>query len=490
MDWNHLLISILYFYNYLVVFYFIAINLIYITLNFLSFFEIRKYVRENRVLNSGLVFRSNFYMPVSILMPAYNESRNIIDSVKSMLQLRYPEFEIIVINDGSKDDTAGVLKAAYKMTEVSFEPSNELPCKTVTGIFVSKTHRNLILIDKQNGGKADALNAGINYSHYPLFCALDADSVLDNESVLKISRVFFEHPDIIAAGGIIRVINGCRIEAGEVVSIDLPASSLAKFQIIEYLRGFLFGRTGWSAIDAMLIISGAFGLFKKKEVVEAGGYRTDTVGEDMELVVRLYNKYRPQHKMKVIFVPDPVCYTEVPESLSVLARQRNRWQRGLIDSLLLNINMLMNPRYGTVGLVAMPFFVVFEMAGPLIEFTGYIVFAVSFIMGIIGYKFVFLFTMASITLGIILSVSSILLEELTFKKYTKVSHAAWLFFYAVIENFGYKQLNTYFRFRGTIDYLLGNKHWGEMTRLGFKKAASAPAANDNKAPNGNDKANA
>jgi len=469
MDLQQFLISVLYFYNYLVVFYFIAINIIYILLNFLSFFEIRKYVRENRVVNTGIVFRSNFYIPVSVLMPAYNESRNIVDSVKSMLQLHYPEFEIIVINDGSKDDTAERLKAAYKMTEVSFEPSNSLPCKNVRGIYVSKTHRNLIMIDKQNGGKADALNAGVNYSRYPLFCALDADSVLDNESILKISRAFIEEPDIIAAGGIIRVINGCRIEAGEVVSIDLPASALAKFQIIEYLRGFLFGRTGWSAINSMLIISGAFGIFKKKEIVEAGGYRSDTVGEDMELVVRLYNKYRPEKKMKIKFIPDPVCYTEVPEALGVLSRQRNRWQRGLIDSLLLNMNMLFNPRYGSVGLIAMPFFVFFEMLGPVIEFSGYIVFLVSLWLGIVNYKFVLLFMMASISLGIILSVSSILLEELTFKKYSSVSQASWLFLYSVLENFGYKQLNTYFRFRGTIDYILGNKHWGEMTRLGFKK---------------------
>lgn len=469
MDLTNILFNFLYFYNYLVVFYFIGINVIYIMLNFLSFFEIRKYARENKAINNAIIFRSNFYIPISVLMPAYNESQNIVDSVKSMLQLQYPEFEIIVINDGSKDDTADLLKAAYKMSEVSFEPSNSLPSKSVRGIYISRTHRNLLLIDKVNGGKADALNAGVNYSRYPLFCALDADSVLDNQSILKISRAFIEEPDIIAAGGIIRVINGCRIEAGEVVSIDLPKSALAKFQIVEYLRGFLFGRTGWSAINAMLIISGAFGIFKKKEVVEAGGYRSDTVGEDMELVVRLYNKYLPDKKMKIKFIPDPVCYTEVPESLSVLSRQRNRWQRGLIDSLLLNSNMLFNPRYGAVGLVAMPFFFIFEMLGPIIEFSGYIVFAVSLFLGIASYKFVILFTMASITLGIILSVSSILLEELTFKKYSKVSHAAVLFLYSVLENFGYKQLNTYYRFRGTIDYILGNKHWGEMTRLGFKK---------------------
>ncbi len=466
---NKTIADILYYYNYIVLFYFICINIIYIMLNFLSFFEIRKYGRVNKTAGAEVMFKSNFFIPVSILMPAYNENRNIVDSVKSMLQLHYPEFEIIVINDGSKDNTADVLKKAYKMTEVSFEPSSTLNCKNIKGIYISRIHSNLILIDKQNGGKADALNAGINYSRYPLFCALDADSVLDNRSILKISRAFIEEPDIIAAGGIIRVINGCRIEAGEVVSIGLPGSALARFQIVEYLRGFLFGRTGWSVMNAMLIISGAFGIFKKKEVVEAGGYRSDTVGEDMELVARLYNKYMPDKKIKIKFIPDPVCFTEVPESFSVLSRQRNRWQRGLIDSLLLNFNMFFNPRYKAVGLIAMPFFVIFEMFGPIIEFSGYIVLIFSLLFGIVNYKFMALFMMASITLGIILSVSSILLEELTFKKYIKISHVAVLFLYSILENFGYKQLNTYYRFMGSMDYILGNKHWGEMTRLGFKK---------------------
>ncbi|HNY10381.1 MAG TPA: glycosyltransferase [Candidatus Wallbacteria bacterium] len=461
---------ILYFYNYFMVFYFIMINFIYILLNFMSFFEIREYVRTTKILKPEIMFRSNFFIPISIIVPAYNESGNIVESIKSLLQLHYPEYEIIIVNDGSKDNTLDVIKNAYKMAEVFFEPGSDLPNKGINGVFISTLYKNLILIDKINGGKADALNAGINYSKHPYFCGLDADSILESKSLLKISRPFIEDPEILAVGGIIRIVNGCTVKAGEVISVELPKSPLANFQIVEYLRAFLFGRTGWSAINAMLIISGAFGIFKKKEIIAIGGYRTDTVGEDMELIVRLHNHYKPQKRMKIKFVPDPVCYTEVPENLSTLYRQRNRWQRGLIDSLLLNRNMLFNPRYGSVGLIAMPFFFIFEMLGPVVEFTGYLVFALSYYLEIVDYKFALLFLTASISLGIILSVSSILLEEISFKKYPKISQVIWLFFYSIIENFGYRQLNTYFRFRGTIDYILGSKHWGEMKRKGFKRS--------------------
>lgn len=460
----------LYFYNYIVLVYFIVINLVYLLLNFLSFFEIKKYVRSARVMNPEIMFRSNFFIPISVIVPAYNEVGVIVENIRSILQLHYPEFEVIVVNDGSTDGTADVIKLAYKMAEVSFEATGNIQTGSIRRIYVSTIHKNLILIDKENGGKADALNAGINYSKYTLFCGLDADSVLENDSLLKISRPFVENPDIIAAGGIVRIVNGCTVKAGEVTKVELPSSALAKLQIVEYLRAFLFGRTGWSVLNSMLIVSGAFGLFRKKEVVLAGGYRIDTVGEDMELVVRLHKKFGPDGRSRITFVPDPVCFTEVPESLDVLARQRNRWQRGLVDSLWMNAGMLFNPRYGLVGLFAMPFFFFFEMLGPLIEFTGYFVFVFLWLMGAVDYEIAILFFMAAFVLGMLLSVSSILLEELSFKKYPEVGQIVTLFAYAIIENFGYRQLNTYFRFRGLVDRLFGSTKWGEMKRSGFKKA--------------------
>jgi len=469
MKMQDYLITIFYYYNFIVLIYFIVINMVYLLLNFLSFFEIRKYVRRNRVTNPEIMFRSNFYLPVSLIVPAFNEAGVIVENIKSILQLRYPEFEVVVVNDGSLDGTLESIKLAYKMTEVSFEAGGNIQTKPIKNIYISTIYKNLILIDKENGGKADALNAGINYSKYTLFCGLDADSILENDSLLKIARPFVEDPDIIAVGGIVRVINGCTIKNGEVIDIALPGSALARFQIVEYLRAFLFGRTGWSVLNAMLIISGAFGLFRKKEVLAAGGYRADTVGEDMELIVRLHNRFGPSGRSKIRFIPDPVCYTEVPENLSVLARQRNRWQRGLVDSLLMNINMLLNPRYGAVGLFAMPFFFFFEMLGPIVEFTGYFVFLFLLCVNAVSYEIALLFFTAAFVLGMVLSLSSIVLEELSFKKYPGVRNVVILSIYAVLENFGYRQLSTYFRFKGLMEYFLGNKKWGEMKRSGFKK---------------------
>lgn len=255
----------LYYYNYLTIFYFLGINSSYLILNFLSFFAIRRYMIMSKVIKPDIIFKSNFYFPISLLIPAYNEGKMIVENVKSMLQLHYPEYEIIVINDGSKDNTAEALIAAYKMISVPLEQSSFISTRAVRGVYVSTIYKHLILIDKVNGGKADALNAGINYSKHPLFCALDADSILENQSLLKISRPFIEDSDVVAVGGIIRVINGCTTKSGEITKIDMPKSFLAKFQIIEYLRAFLFGRTGWSVLNSLLIISGAFGLFKKKK---------------------------------------------------------------------------------------------------------------------------------------------------------------------------------------------------------------------------------
>lgn len=460
----------LYYYNYLTIFYFLGINSSYLILNFLSFFAIRRYMIMSKVIKPDIIFKSNFYFPISLLIPAYNEGKMIVENVKSMLQLHYPEYEIIVINDGSKDNTAEALIAAYKMISVPREQSSFISTRAVRGIYVSTIYKHLILIDKVNGGKADALNAGINYSKHPLFCALDADSILENQSLLKISRPFIEYSDVVAVGGIIRVVNGCTTKSGEITNIDMPKSMLAKFQIIEYLRAFLFGRTGWSVLNSLLIISGAFGLFKKKEVAEAGGYKVGSLGEDFELVLRLYELYQPKKNIKVTFVPDPVCFTEVPETFEILSKQRRRWQKGLISSLLEHRGLLFNPRYGNVGLIAVPFFFIFELIGPIIESIGYIVFIISYFLGIVNYEIAVLFLICAFSIGVILSTSAIILEEISFQKYPDLKHLVILLFCSIIENFGYRQINSYYRFIATFEYLLGHKKsWGEMSRQGFQK---------------------
>lgn len=410
-------------------------------------------------------------MPVSILSPAYNEELTITESVKSLLMLEYPEFEVIVVNDGSKDNTLGKLKAAFNLHSIPADIEERVSCKQILGIYRSPDNPNLVVVNKINGGKADALNAGINISRYPLICAIDADSLIEGGALLRVTKPFAERPGkTVAVGGIVRVANGCTIKAGRVVRVGLSRAWLPLIQTVEYLRAFLFGRAGWSALRCLLITSGAFSFFRKDTVIAIGGYRQGSVGEDMELVVRMHRYLREQKReYEMHFLPDPVCWTEVPESSKILGRQRNRWQRGLIDSLRIHRKMILNPRYGTVGMVALPYFVFFEMLAPVVELAGYIFIPLSYAFGVVNFLFFALFLTVAILVGVILSTLSVVLEELSFRRYEKTSDLTKLVAAAFLENFGYHQLTLWWRLKGFWDYLSGKTAWGKMERKGFAK---------------------
>lgn len=469
------LIFILILYNVLVLLYFALLNSVYLFLNFIAFFKLRKYYREMKAIDLGKRFISSFYKPLAIIVPSYNEEETIVESVRSLLQLHYPEFEIIVVNDGSTDETFSRLQKSYGFVAEKRSYDQTLPCQKIKGIYVSLDYPNLILVDKENGGKADALNAGINVSNFPLFCNIDADSILDADSLLKMTRSFLENRRTVAVGGIIRVANDCRVKAGKVVEVNVPRSSLARFQTVEYLRAFLFGRVGWGALNNLLIISGAFGVFKRQAVIECGGYRVDTVGEDMELVVRMHRLKRIQNRpYEIEFTPDPVCWTQVPEDLRSLARQRRRWQRGLAESLNFNQDMFLNPRFGIVGLVGFPFFVFFEKWGPVVELSGYLIFFISIYLGVVNTPFIILFLTMAILLGILLSTSSIVLEEMSFSRYRRLRDLLILFLYAILENFGYRQLHSWWRLLGLLDFYRKAQGWGRVERRAFTSEKAKP----------------
>lgn len=280
---KEVLVDLIQKYNWLVLLYFLGINGTYILLNMLSFFAIKRYLGERKTTELEKVFQSTFFEPISIITPAYNEEETIAESVKSLLQLQYPQHEVVVVNDGSKDNTLKVLVERYKMAKAPITYPAQIDCRRIKQVYVSPQYTNLILVDKENGGKGDALNAGINVARYPLVCSIDADSLLESNALLKVVRPFLENPNTVAVGGIVRIANGCKVRSGEVIKVGMPKNSVARFQIVEYLRAFLFGRTGWDILNRMLVISGAFGLFSKAAVVECGGHRNDTVGEDMEL---------------------------------------------------------------------------------------------------------------------------------------------------------------------------------------------------------------
>ena len=422
----------------------------------------------------AVLLNSPLLPEVSIIMPAYNEALTIAQSVRSMLDLHYPHYDVIVVNDGSKDDTMKILIDEFHLCKSTRRIGNAVT-QPIRGVYRSRDPIRLTVVDKENGGKADALNAGLNVARSPLVAAVDSDSLLEEDALLHVVEPFVENPGkVLATGGIIRVVNGCTVERGRVTRIATPSRVLPLFQTIEYLRAFLGGRVAFSFLNSLLLISGAFGVFDREAVLEAGGFATSTVGEDMELVVRMHRINRTKKlPYLIVFVPEPVCWTEVPESWKVLHRQRNRWQRGTVESLMAHEGMLFHPRFGGPGWFALPYFVVFEMLGPAIEMAGYLFTVAGIILGVVSMKIALLFFVVSVMFGVLLSMSAVVLEEFTMRRYPSVVDLLRLLAAAVLENFGYRQLLTFWRLQGVFDGLRGKRGWGAMERRGFEQNAQA-----------------
>jgi cellulose synthase/poly-beta-1,6-N-acetylglucosamine synthase-like glycosyltransferase len=465
-QWGAFLMTV----GWVVLVYMILVISFYSILLLISFVQLRKsYQLDEREPYEELLHLHQT-KPVSILVPAYNESVGIMATVRSLLSIEYPEYEIIIINDGSTDDSLEKLIEAFQLVKIKWVIRRQLKTKQVKAVYQSKVYENLLIVDKENGGKADALNAGINVSNYPYFCSIDGDSVLERTAFLKVMKPIIESDgEVIASGGSIRIANGCEIESGEIVKVGLSRSPIVVMQVIEYLRAFLMGRIGLSRHNLLLIVSGAFGVFSKRWVVEAGGY-SHTVGEDMELVVRLHRYVKEQEaNKKIVYVPDPVSWTEAPESLKYLRRQRRRWHRGLFESLWIHRKLIFNPRYGSIGMVSIPYFLIIEFLGPVVELMGYLVMILSLFMGGVYLEFAILLFLLSVIYGSILSMASVLLEEWTIRKYPKAVDIIRLFFYSLTETLWYRPLTVLWRCEGILDVLRRKTGWGEMARKGVSK---------------------
>ncbi len=456
--------------------WFIAIFMIivisfYSVILIISIFQLRKKYLLNRDQAYEDYMNEIFTKPVSIIVPAFNEEAGILQSVRSLLSVYYPSFEIIVVNDGSTDQTVSKIISHYNMKKVDAVVRKQVEMKPIKGIYQSGIFPHLFLIDKENGGKADALNAGLNFSHYPYFCSLDGDSVLEQDAFLKVMKPIIDsNEEVVASGGSVRIANGCQIESGHVMQVGLSKNPLVVMQIIEYLRAFLMGRIGLSRHNLLLIISGAFGVFSKQWVVQAGGYKTNTVGEDMELVVRLHRMLKEKKlKKKIVYVPDPVCWTEVPEDTKFLRRQRRRWHRGLFESLWAHRKMLFNPKYGSIGFVSFPYFWIVEFLGPIVELLGYVYMILSLFLGGIYIEFSILLFFLSCLYGSVFSMAAVLLEEWSLTKYEKVSDIIKLFLYSLTETFWYRPLTVLWRCEGILQMIKGEKSWGEMKRKGVSQ---------------------
>jgi cellulose synthase/poly-beta-1,6-N-acetylglucosamine synthase-like glycosyltransferase len=463
--------------------YSVLINTSFLALTFFAIMDFWAYLRRIDLAAYDETFAEPLTPGISILMPAYNESAGIVESVQAMTALRYPDFEVVVVDDGSTDDTTARMVEAFDMVEVPIVvPRDIATVGEVTATYLSRRgSQNVLLVRKTNGGKADALNVGINAARKQLVCMVDADSLLDPDALLHVSRPFADDPDrTVASGGVVRVANGSSVSRGRVTRVRMPGGWLPRVQVVEYLRAFLVGRTGWSRLGGLLIISGAFGLFRKDVLLELGGLAVDCIGEDAELVVRLHRWLGDRRSDgRVVFVAEPVAWTEAPEDRHVLRKQRRRWHRGLTEILSRHKAMVFNPRYGMVGLVSMPWFVAFELLAPFVEVFGVLFLTVALVLlgcdglgltdlHLVNDDVVWILLATSLLYAVVLTFASLAIDEVSFRRYRGVRDIAIALWAAVEENLGYRQLNAWWRMGGSLEAWRGTKHdWGDMQRRGL-----------------------
>lgn len=446
---------------------------VYLLQLLIAYIEIKTRQHMHGPMDSWNLLTSNLAMPVSIIVPAYNEEVTICDNVRAILSLTYSPFEVIIVNDGSKDATLQTLISTFALKPVhrAYEPTT-LAHKPIRGLYSSKLHPRLLLIDKENGGKADALNAGITLSRYPLFCTVDADSILDPQALLLATQPFLEDPGrVVAVGGMVRIANGCEVRAGHIEKYRLPNNALAMFQTMEYLRAFLLARLSLSRLGVLTIVSGAFGIFRRNIVIEAGGYTANSMGEDFEIVLKLHHHLRKQKRQyRMVYLSNPICWTEVPETLAALSSQRRRWQRGALEGITAHYQMIGNWRYGKLGLVGMPLVLLNDLLGPVAEMLGYLLLPILWAADLISGQFALAYLSLTVMLGVFISSLSLLLEETDLEHTYTAAELTRLTITAVLENLGYRQLNTYWRAAATLEYMLGiSRKWEKKKRRGFKR---------------------
>jgi cellulose synthase/poly-beta-1,6-N-acetylglucosamine synthase-like glycosyltransferase len=466
--WRQIFIHAMNMFNVVIVSYFLVGNGVYTALVLLSLYTV--WIHNRRLTFQGMdeIRESAVTPPVTIVMPAWNEHAIISQSVESALRIDYPNHEVIVVDDGSTDETLQNLIHHFALVKMDLIYRPRLKTKSIRGFYVNPELPNLIVISKDNGGKPDALNVGINFCRTPYFCTVDSDSLLESDALLRLMRPIIRSPmNTVASGGIVRIMNGCETRRGNVVKVNLPERRLERFQVVEYLRSFLFGRTGWDVLGGTLIVSGALAVFHRESVMDAGGFQHDTVTEDMDLIVQLHAwAVKKKRKIKMVFTSDPVCWTECPSTLSMLARQRRRWQLGLCQTLWKHSEMLFNRKYGAVGMLSYPFHLYVEALGAAVEFLGYFMVPLAIFFDMVPATLYLLFFLVSLAYGGLLSVAAVLLEELTYRRYPRFRDLAILLYYAFLENIGYRQLVLYYRFQGVIRFLTGFGGWEKVTHVG------------------------
>lgn len=433
------------------------------------------YKAKNSFGDLSKVMASPLAPGITIIAPAYNEGLTIVENIRSLLSLQYVNYEVMVVNDGSKDDTLQKMIEAYDLVRIDKVIDPEWSCKPIRGVYKSKqrSFSKLTVIDKVNGGKSDALNTGIQLSEMKYVGCIDVDCLLLPDALLHVVKSFYQRSAkrVIAVGGVIRIANSCKISGGKLEEIRLPKNWLAKFQLLEYTRSFLLGRMAWGRIDSLLIISGAFGFFDREIALAVGGYDTGTVGEDMEIVFRM-RRYMHEREIPytIEYIPDPLCWTEVPESTKILVNQRDRWARGNLETLYTHKDMFFNPKFGRLGMLSYPYWFFYEWLAPLLEFFGFFTIIIFYYLGIINWDFFIAITLAVYTFSIMFSFYAILWDVYSYNQYKKTKDIMLLMICAIIEPITFHPLVVWSAVRGNYKKLFKvNTGWGSQARKGFAK---------------------
>ena len=453
--------------------YYLATNLTYLAMLIIALKTSAQHQRRLESHRLSWVKDAPMTPPITIIVPAHNEEASIRVAIRNLLELDYPELEIIVVNDGSEDRTLEELREEFCLRRVRAVYIPVTKSAPVRGLYRSDVDSRLVVVDKQSAGsKADAVNAGLNAATSPYVCIVDADSVLERDALLRIMVPVLEDPKrVVAVGGIVRVLNGSELENGQLQRVRLPRKSLEAIQVVEYLRAFLIGREAWAQGNMLMIIAGAFGVFRTDLVRGIGGYRANSMGEDLDLVARLHRHLREKAvDYEIRFVPDPMCWTEAPSDLRSLGRQRARWQKGLLDVLWPNRDMLFRPRYGRIGCFALPYLWLFELFAPVMETVGIMTIILAASLGVLSREFFLQFLIFGYAFATVISMGSVLQEEITYKRYNDWKDVVRLVSYCFLEHFPYRQMHMLWRLQGLWQYLRGDHEWKPLKRKGLATA--------------------
>jgi cellulose synthase/poly-beta-1,6-N-acetylglucosamine synthase-like glycosyltransferase len=468
------------YFNTIILIYFLVTNVVYTVLMICSLYSVSLQSKQARAEDFNFLLQSPATPPVALIVPAFNEEDAIVQTVLSLTELKHPEKEVIVVDDGSTDETAARLIERFQLVRMDLIYRETLPARRPFAFYHNPKYPNLMLVSKENGGKSDALNVGLNIARSPYFCTVDADSIIENDALLRLLMPVMRSPEnTVVSGGVVRISNGCKLRGGRVAEIDLPRSWLERCQILEYMRTFLFGRPGWHFLQATFICSGAFCLLHRETVMLAGGFSTDTVTEDIDMIATLHRFLRSRKwKYRMVFITDPVCWTEAPHTVRMLARQRRRWQLGLVQTVMKHHDMIFSPRFGIMGLFGMPFHAYVEAVGCVVEALGTILIPLSFFVGAMPLSLFLLLMTLAVGYGTMLSMGSVVLHEATLRRFPQIRQVLIISLYAVLENLGYRQMLAFIRAQAVIAYFRGARKWEVVKHKGSATATEAAYAND------------